>query len=77
MHNIFYSKRKEIWKIILFVRAKTKKLRSIFVLMCETDGKEQKNVISQDFSTFHRRTFLNTIYIFFIFHQILPKGILI
>lgn len=65
MHNIFYFKRRKNRKIILFVREKTKQLRRSFVLMCETDGKEKKKVISQDFFTFHSRTFFFSPTVFF------------
>lgn len=40
-----------------FCQRKNKTTPEKFVLMCETDGKEKKKVISQDFFTFHSRTF--------------------
>lgn len=77
MHNIFYFKRRKNRKIILFVREKTKQLWRSFVLMCETDGKEKKKVISQDFFTFHSRTFFSNSFFFMCETvEIFPKAIL-
>lgn len=76
--TIFSTSREEKnRKIILFVREKTKQLRRSFVLMCETDGKEKKKVISQDFFTFHSRTFFSNSFFFMCETvEIFPKAIL-
>lgn len=62
-----------------FCQRKNKTTLEKFVLMCETDGKEKKKVISQDFFTFHTRTFFfsNTMFFFMCETvEIFPKAIL-